>query len=224
MIKYILLVFPLILYGGKIYNWQNDLPINAQFLVHLSVISACLIFLLKRTRLQNVFDWLIGICFSIYFCVLYHNTVEFQFYMESVQYSTENLRYIVNSINIIPFKGMIDVFRYSPTASFQIIGNIIMLTPFAFAMLYFKWAKTIKQAIWYSFLCTLGIELIQLLQTISGLTFNIIIGRSFDIDDIILNTLGATIGVGCYLLWKKIEYLFQEIRKRFSVTSKLENN
>jgi glycopeptide antibiotics resistance protein len=30
-------------------------------------------------------------------------------------------------------------------------------------------------------------------------------GRSSDIDDVILNTIGAVVGVGCYFLWVKIK-------------------
>lgn len=222
MKKYILLVFPLIFYGESLWFYFRDvhyyLPFILQIIVHLIIISVCMIFLLKLTILQNVFDWLIGICFSVYLCILYQNTIEFMFFLENAHYSLKSLRYIVNSVNIIPIKGIIDVLRYNPSASFQIFGNLIMLTPFAFAMLYFKWAKSIKQAIWYSFLCTFGIELVQLLQRILGLVFDIGIGRSFDIDDVILNTIGATIGVGCYLLWRKIEELFLRTRTKSSVT------
>ncbi len=222
MKKYILLVFPLIFYGESIWFYIRDvhfyLPLILQAILHLAIISVCMIFLLKRTRLQNGFDWFIGICFSVYFCILYHNTVEFMFFLDNAHYSLENLKYIVHSVNLIPIKGIIDVLRYNPSALFQITGNVIMLTPFAFAMLYFKWAKSIKQAIWYSFLCTIGIELVQFLQSILGSVFDLGIGRSSDIDDVILNTIGATVGVGCYLLWRKIEKLFSQTRKKISVT------
>jgi len=221
MKKYILLVFPLILYGERLWFYFRDvhfyLPLIFQVLLHLAIISICMIFLLKRTRLKNLFDWFIGICFSVYLCILYHNAVEFMFFLENAHYSLENIKYIVHSVNLVPIKGLIDVLHYNPSALFQINGNVIMLTPFAFAMLYFKWAKSIKQAIWYSFLFTIGIELVQLLQSILGSVFEIGIGRSSDIDDVTLNTIGATIGVGCYLLWRKIKKGFSNylIRKYF---------
>ena len=222
MKKYILLVFPLIFYGEKLWFYFRDvhfyLPLIFQALLHLAFLSVCIIFLLKRTRLQNAFDWFIGICFSVYLCILYHNTVEFMFFLGTAHYSIENLKYIVHSVNLVPIKGIIDVLRYNPSSQFQIYGNIIMLTPLAFAILYFKWAESIKQTIWYSFLCTVGIELVQFLQSIFGLMFEIGIGRSFDIDDVILNTIGAMIGVGCYLLWRRIEKLFSQTRKRNSLT------
>lgn len=222
MKKYILLGFPLILYGESLLHFSSDfhfyLPIILQVLLNIAIITVCMIFLLKRTRLQNVFDWFIGICFSVYFCVLYHNTVQFMFFFGNAHYSLENLKYIAHSVNLVPIKGIIDVLRYNPSALFQITGNAIMLTPFAFAMLYFKWAKSNKLAIWYSFLCAIGIELVQFLQSILASVFDIGRGRSSDIDDVILNTIGAVVGVSCYFLWVKIEKLFSQIRKKSRVT------
>jgi glycopeptide antibiotics resistance protein len=88
-------------------------------------------------------------------------------------------------------------------------------------MLYFKWAKSNKQAIVYSLLCSIGIEFVQFFQSIFALLFEIVRGRSSDIDDVILNTLGAFIGVGCYILWGKIETLFR--RKNQNATIFLGN-
>jgi glycopeptide antibiotics resistance protein len=141
----------------------------------------------------------------------------------NAHYSLENLKYIGHSVNLVPIKGITDVLRYNPSALFQITGNAIMLTPFAFAMLYFKWAKSNKQAIWYSFLCTIGIELLQFLQSILASVFDIGRGRSSDVDDVILNTIGAVIGVGCYFLWVKTEKWFSQMRNKSRVTTSLEN-
>jgi glycopeptide antibiotics resistance protein len=220
MKKYILLVIPLIFYGSNLWFYLSYLNLFWAFqtLLHIVIISSCMVFLLKRTRLQNVFDWFIGICFSAYFCILYDNTIEFMFFLEIAHYSLENLKYIVRSVNLVPIKGILDVIHYNPSALFQITGNIIMLTPFTFAMLYFRWAKSIKQAIWYSLFCTIGIELVQFFQSILSSLFGLGMGRSSDIDDVILNTIGAIIGVGCYFLWGKIEKLFNQTRKKSHVT------
>ena len=80
-----------------------------------------------------------------------------------------------------------------------------MLIPCAFTLLYVKWVNSYKQAIGYSFLCTVGIEFIQFLQSILSSIFEIGMGRSSDIDDVILNTIGSVVGVGCYFLWVKIK-------------------
>lgn len=222
MKKYILLGVPLIFYGESLLvyfgNLYQYLFFILQVLVNIAIITGCMIFLLKRTRLQNVFDWIIGICFSVYFCILYHNTVQFLFFFDNVHYSLKNLKYIVHSVNLLPIKGILDVLHNNPSPLFQIAGNAFMLTPFAFALLYFKWAKSNKQAIWYSFLCTVGIEFIQFLQSILGSMFEIGMGRSSDIDDVILNTIGAVVGVGCYFLWVRIKKLGSKKIKNSRVT------
>lgn len=221
MKKYILLIFPLLFFGESLLFYFNDLNLYLffilQIIANIIVTTVCMMFLLKHTKLKNGFDWFIGICFSIYFCVLYHYTVDNLFFIEDLKYSLENIGFIFYSVNLMPIKGIIDVLRYNPSALFQIAGNIIMLAPFTFAMLYFKWAKSYRKAIWYSFLCTIGIEFIQFAQIILSLVLNLGIGRSPDIDDVILNTLGAFIGIGCYILWRKIEKVFNSNNKLFGV-------
>lgn len=155
MKKYILLGVPIIFYGESLFFYFSNLHLYLHFilqvLLNIAIITGCMIFLLKRTKLQNVFDWFIGISFSLYLCVLYHNTVEFMFFFDTVHYKLDNLKYIVHSVNLVPIKGIVDVLRYNPSVFFQLIGNAIVLTPFAFAMLYFNWVKSNKQAIGYSF-------------------------------------------------------------------------
>jgi len=215
MRKYILLGIPITLYGPGIF--YSSISLILQVLLNITLVSTCMIFLLKRTRLHHVFDWIIGICFSVYFCVLYHNTIEVIF-SGNVHITLENIKYIVHSVNLVPFKGIIDVIHNNPSPLFEIIGNAVMLTPLAFTMLYFKWAKSNKQAIVYSLLCSIGIEFVQFFQSIFALLFEIVRGRSSDIDDVILNTLGAFIGVGCYILWEKIETLLRRVRNNQNAT------
>nr|WP_246484013.1 VanZ family protein [Heyndrickxia vini] len=140
----------------------------------------------------------------IYFCIVYSKTIYLRgFIFETYHFSVDNVKTFFNTVNLIPIKGIIDVMS-SPTAFYQIFGNIIMLAPFAFAMLYFKWTRSYKQTIWYSFICAVGIELIQFFQSSFYSLFEIGLRRSTDIDDIILNTIGALFGIGCYYIWSKI--------------------
>ena len=96
MKKYILLGVPLIFYGGSLLfyfsNLHLSLPIILQVFLNIAIITGCMIFLLKRTRLQNVFDSIIGICFSVYFCMLYQTTVGFLFFFDNVHYTIKNLK------------------------------------------------------------------------------------------------------------------------------------
>ena len=112
------------------------------------------------------------------------------------------------SINVIPvFNTIKDVSSSSQLPEMQnfmikvwlknILGNMLLLFPFGL-LLPILWRKfnNIKNTLLYSFLFSLGIEVIQLLSYYVGN-----MGRSFDIDDIILNTFGAWIG---YIVYKKI--------------------
>lgn len=99
--------------------------------------------------------------------------------------------YLDNSVNLIPFKTVIgygqDMFSSltsTRTIFFNLLGNIVCLMPFAFFLpLLFENKYNTKKFIITILCVTLGIELIQF-ATFTG---------SCDIDDIILNTLGAFI-------------------------------
>ena len=99
--------------------------------------------------------------------------------------------YVENSLNVIPFKtiggyisDMFTSLKSTSTIFYNLLGNVICLVPFAFFIpLLFKKIDNVKKFL-LSILCiTIGIELIQFI-TFSG---------SCDIDDVILNTLGAFI-------------------------------
>jgi len=99
--------------------------------------------------------------------------------------------YLENSVNIVPFKTIIGYAKKiftsllsTSTIFLNLFGNIVCLMPLAlFIPMLFKKIDNTKKFL-ISILCvTLGIELIQFI-TYTG---------SCDIDDIILNTLGAFI-------------------------------
>ena len=99
--------------------------------------------------------------------------------------------YLENSVNLVPFKTIIGYAKKiftsllsTSTIFLNLFGNIVCLMPLAlFIPMLFKKIDNTKKFL-ISILCvTLGIELIQFI-TFTG---------SCDIDDIILNTLGAFI-------------------------------
>jgi glycopeptide antibiotics resistance protein len=75
----------------------------------------------------------------------------------------------------------------------EVIGNLLMFVPFgilySFKQVEFDMKKTFK----YGVLCTVGIEILQP-----------VFGRAFDINDILMNTVGVVIGILIYLLIKKL--------------------
>ena len=112
------------------------------------------------------------------------------------------------SINVVPvFNTIKDVSISSQQPGMQnfmikfwmknILGNILLLFPFGL-LVPILWRKfnNIRNTLLCSLLFSLGIEVIQLLSYYVGN-----MGRSFDIDDIILNTFGAWIG---YVFYKKV--------------------
>ena len=99
----------------------------------------------------------------------------------------------ISSNNLIPFREM---FRYDfGTRLFlkNVLGNIIMFLPYGFFISYFLKEKKIWPILALTAVTSLTIETTQLM-----------IGRVFDIDDIILNIIGGILGHYLYILILKI--------------------
>lgn len=88
-----------------------------------------------------------------------------------------------------PFQEILRGLYGGPWVFFMLLGNIGMFMPIGFftALLWRKnrWWKSV----WIGFLSSFAVEFIQFF-----------IGRSTDIDDIILNTTGALLGYWCYYI------------------------
>lgn len=86
-------------------------------------------------------------------------------------------------LNIVPFTEM---FRYemgSKLFIFNVIGNIVIFIPFGYFVSGYVKASKVSHILLISAITSLTVELVQLQ-----------IGRSFDIDDILLNVTGSIIG------------------------------
>lgn len=105
--------------------------------------------------------------------------------------------------NFIPFKEM---FRYEPGSTMflkNVVGNMIMFAPYGFFVSYFLKAEKKSTIICLSIIVSLTIEVTQLM-----------IGRVFDVDDIMLNILGGLIGFYIYKLIYMIKRHLPEILKK----------
>lgn len=91
-------------------------------------------------------------------------------------------------MNLVPFKEILR-YDFGSDAFFrQVIGNIFLFMPFGFFVTYYVNIKKISTM----FLMTVGVSLvIEVVQYF--------IGRSFDIDDIILNVTGGILGFMVYV-------------------------
>ena len=102
--------------------------------------------------------------------------------------------------NLLPFNTIKDVLTGSSLSVtvYQLGGNIILLFPLGcFLPLLFNRMRRAKRVIIAGFIASLIIETSQFtISSMIGLTY-----RSFDVDDLVLNTIGTAIG---YLFYKFI--------------------
>jgi glycopeptide antibiotics resistance protein len=97
---------------------------------------------------------------------------------------------IDRSHNVIPFKSIVDSLNhfYYMVPIRNIGGNILLFVPFGFALLLRFSNMKIWKVIMIGFLVSLAMELCQLMMGY----------RSFDVDDLILNTIGTITGMAAF--------------------------
>lgn len=108
-------------------------------------------------------------------------------------------------INLVPFRSTIRYLTEFDSYNLDIVlmntlGNVIIFIPFGFLLpLLFKQINNVKIA------STIFIKFILLIESLQLLTFTGV----FDIDDIILNMLGALIGYGSFVgmkyIWDRVK-------------------
>ena len=110
-----------------------------------------------------------------------------------------------SGINIIPFK---EIMRYefgSKMFIYNVLGNILIFVPFGYFISRYVKPKKILPIIVDALITSVTVETVQLK-----------IGRSFDIDDIILNIAGAIIGYFVYIAFDAIyKHLPKILQKDF---------
>ncbi len=105
--------------------------------------------------------------------------------------------------NFIPFKEMLR-YRFGSYMFFKnIIGNMLMFIPYGFFVSWILKNKNLFITFLLSFIASLSIESTQLL-----------IGRVFDVDDILLNVVGGCLGFSLYCLLDKLKTYLPEILKK----------
>ncbi|AST94365.1 hypothetical protein BC6307_14845 [Sutcliffiella cohnii] len=120
------------------------------------------------------------------------STGEFYF---NVQWSNE-----IASVNIIPFRTLFlylqanpNIDNWSSLSMVNIFGNMFVFTPIGiFVPLLYRRVRSLKKISVVALAVTCFIEITQLF-----------IGRSTDIDDVILNTIGVMIGYGMFVFIKR---------------------
>lgn len=103
--------------------------------------------------------------------------------------------------NIVPFT---EILRYeigSKLFYYNVIGNIVVFMPFGYIVASYVKSKNIWPSMIISLIVSLTVEFVQLN-----------IGRSFDIDDIMLNVLGSIVG---YLIYVGLSAIKKHLPKVF---------
>lgn len=141
---------------------------------------------MEKRRMIRVFS---RICFTIYMALLVYFLLLSDGFGRGDGY--ENYRY-----NLVPFleiKRFIKYYEYIdfPSVVINLLGNIVAFMPFGALI---RWVVNRKirwyQATAYTFLFSLCVELLQLVAKVGV----------FDVDDLILNTLGGLMGFWIYYL------------------------
>ncbi len=111
--------------------------------------------------------------------------------------------YKTYAVYLVPFSTILSYIRHATegtlplrTILYNMAGNVLLLLPTGLLLpviwpAFRKFCKCLLVCV----LISVGIEVIQFLLTVTGL-----ISRTTDIDDVILNTLGAAVGYGVYVV------------------------
>ena len=153
------------------------------------LISMRVVYIFKNKKELIIYRELFSLLFIIYILCLFY-IVTFQ----DVSWSTSNY---------VPFHEM---FRYQFGSRLfvkNVIGNMLLFVPYGFFAAYILKLERPRAVIILSLLVSITIELTQLS-----------IGRVFDIDDIILNFVGAMLGYYIYHLLDKINHLLPSVLKK----------
>ena len=157
------------------YVLENTWPIVAVTVI--SLISLRITYVIKNKNKFIVYEELLKLIFIIYILMFFQIVT----YQDVISYGN----------NFIPFK---ELTRYSIGSSLfykNVIGNILLFMPYGFFISYYL--RFEKKDKWYAlgliFLVSISIECVQLL-----------IGRCFDVDDILLNLIGGMVGYYVYRL------------------------
>lgn len=151
---------------------------------------------MKKEDKRKVLRRIEILLFAIYLAIMCY----FLFFAERLgrTYSGRTYHY-----NLVPLKEIRRFWEYRYTLDFwavmlNLAGNVVAFIPFGvFLPSLFAKCRKVLPTVLLSFECSLTVEIIQLVGKVG----------SFDVDDILLNTLGGLLGYIVYLsgnyIWRK---------------------
>ena len=144
------------------------------------IISFRIAYLIQKKERLVLYKDLTLLVFIVYILCLFQ-VVSFQ---DNVTWSSNNF---------IPFREM---FRYKITSRLfikNVLGNVLLFLPFGFFVSFYLKVEDKKWPLFLTLITSISIEVVQM-----------IIGRVFDVDDIILNLVGGLVGYYIYDILKKV--------------------
>ncbi|WP_445505764.1 VanZ family protein [Niallia sp. 03091] len=212
---------------------EYTLILIIECLINLTIVLIFAIFLTKKTNILKIHQIILYILFVLYLFLLQALVAHVGLIHFVIMKYIGHHHIMFDRINLIPFhtilKGLtidnikdlynqsftLNLSRQRVTPIIQIIGNILMIVPLSFFILSLRISKSKTKTIFLIFIFSIGIELFQLINSYitSGLQYAE--GRGVDVDDIILNTIGAIIGVLVFWIFKVGINGFKKTQKIF---------
>ncbi len=152
----------------------------------IAIISLRITYLIKYKPKFVLYEEILTLIFVIYILMFFQVVT----YQDVISYGN----------NFIPFK---ELTRYSFGSRLfykNIIGNILLFMPYGFFVSYYLKLDKKRLAALLILIVSISIETVQLL-----------IGRCFDVDDILLNLIGGMLG---YFIYKILDKITENMSKR----------
>ncbi|MBR1416404.1 MAG: VanZ family protein [Bacilli bacterium] len=154
---------------------QTILKIWPELTIFIVVLIVVRIAALRNSRKKFSFhEEFLNLCFIVYILLLFELLT-----------GTENSS--GSGINLVPFS---EIFRYevgSKMFIYNVLGNILLFVPYGYFVARYVNGKSVYQIFIVSLITSFTVEFLQ-----------VRLGRSFDVDDIILNVIGGILGYFVY--------------------------
>ncbi|WP_054957898.1 VanZ family protein [Paenibacillus dakarensis] len=177
-------------------------------IVNFGLILLLSIWLISKSTVTNRIEQFISFFLVLYLYVLHSLVTSVYIPYYFTQKYLGNHFVHVDQINLIPFKTIFsDLFVIAvPVTILQTLGNLLLLSPLAFALLSLGVIGKKYKVILVTFLTSLFIEIFQFFvnYSVSGYEYGYEGPHAVDIDDLILNTTGGVIGVLFFMIYKKM--------------------
>jgi glycopeptide antibiotics resistance protein len=201
IIKIFLLLLPSLyfVYKGIYDNYSDRLSIQYVIEIFINIAPVTTFFILDATLVNRQNRWFLSFVqssFYVYVYFLVNYTILYipfsHFLFQSPIYDFKQMQL---NFNLVPFHTIF----VESTTMLHLVGNFVLLLPLGIYIPLLYNMKRMSNIIKLIFLVALGIEIIQLLfSSIDSIYNEFPYRKAFDIDDLLLNTLGGLIGVELY--------------------------